>query len=217
MADAEKIREALSALDPADDDLWTRDGLPRTEVLSELVEVSALSRKEITQAAPRFTREHPDLSLGEDGPPETSGAPTRDQDDEDPDSHDPGPIAETEELELEQAEAAVHHAQSVLDAANRKLAEVRVVRDRLVEAKERAQRDPNGTMHTIQSYLRRRSTISEERGSQRARILASGIKPEDFFPSKSPIDHAMRRKTGFGHGRPQLRKPDQAEQEKPKE
>ncbi len=50
------IKEALKALDPADDEQWTADGMPRVDVVAKMVENEELKRVEITAAVPDFTR-----------------------------------------------------------------------------------------------------------------------------------------------------------------
>lgn len=52
------IKEALEILDPADDEQWTEDGLPLVEIVRELTGNQNLKRKDITDAAPLFTREN---------------------------------------------------------------------------------------------------------------------------------------------------------------
>ncbi len=51
------INEALATLDPADDEFWTGDGMPRINVMQNLTEISDLTRAMITDAAPQFTRQ----------------------------------------------------------------------------------------------------------------------------------------------------------------
>lgn len=50
------LDEALKALDPANDDHWTSDGLPRVDVITGLVG-QAVTRADITGLAPGLTRE----------------------------------------------------------------------------------------------------------------------------------------------------------------
>lgn len=52
----EQVREALGNLDPANEEHWTQDGLPRLDAVEALLGGNA-SRKLITDAAPDFTRE----------------------------------------------------------------------------------------------------------------------------------------------------------------
>lgn len=51
------IVEALGTLDPANDEQWTADGLPRMDVIEELVGDKSITRADVTNAAPDFTRE----------------------------------------------------------------------------------------------------------------------------------------------------------------
>lgn len=53
------IREALKGLDPANDDHWTSDGLPRVDVVAEAVG-APVTRKQITDAVPDLIRPQPD-------------------------------------------------------------------------------------------------------------------------------------------------------------
>lgn len=51
------ILEALSALDPDNKEDWTKDGLPKTDVVSDLVG-EPITRAQITEAAPLFTKDN---------------------------------------------------------------------------------------------------------------------------------------------------------------
>lgn len=59
------IKEALVQLDALDDEQWTQDGAPKTDVVSELVG-KKVSRAEIIDAAPKFSRENQDLTIEEE-------------------------------------------------------------------------------------------------------------------------------------------------------
>ncbi len=50
------INEALATLDPDNDAHWTGDGMPRMDVLQKLTNVPDLSRTQVTNAAPDFSR-----------------------------------------------------------------------------------------------------------------------------------------------------------------
>lgn len=50
------IKEALAALDPSNDKHWTGDGMPRMDVVQKLTQRPDLSRTEVTNAAPDFSR-----------------------------------------------------------------------------------------------------------------------------------------------------------------
>lgn len=51
------IRAALQQLDPSNDEHWTQDGLPRTDVMQKLTGRKNLTRQEITAADETFSRE----------------------------------------------------------------------------------------------------------------------------------------------------------------
>lgn len=55
------IKEALSQLDTMEDSHWTGDGAPAVEVVSNLLG-QKITRAEITNAAPKFTRKNTDLT-----------------------------------------------------------------------------------------------------------------------------------------------------------
>ncbi|MCK5612907.1 hypothetical protein KAR91_64130 [Candidatus Pacearchaeota archaeon] len=51
------ILEALSQLDPQNDDHWTANGSPRMDAIEELIGDSSVTRADVTNAAPEFSRE----------------------------------------------------------------------------------------------------------------------------------------------------------------
>jgi hypothetical protein len=63
------VSAALGRLDPENDEHWTADGLPRVEVVSEWLGAQ-VSRQEITNAAPKLTRQSMSDAVG---PPTASG------------------------------------------------------------------------------------------------------------------------------------------------
>jgi hypothetical protein len=66
----DKIKEALAKLDIDNDDHWTTEGLPRLDVMKDLLGVAA-SRADITAAQKGFSRKTPNL---EDEKPELTGS-----------------------------------------------------------------------------------------------------------------------------------------------
>lgn len=50
------LDQALAHLDPANDEHWTADGLPRMDVVAEISGNAGLKRKDVTNAAPELTR-----------------------------------------------------------------------------------------------------------------------------------------------------------------
>ena len=60
----EKIVEALQKLDVANDNQWTQDGLPKIEILKFLMGGEAITREQVEEAAPGFTRANPVIGDG---------------------------------------------------------------------------------------------------------------------------------------------------------
>jgi hypothetical protein len=56
MAKPAEIRDVLSKLDAGTDEHWTSDGQPKVEVIHQLSGDSTITRKQIIDAAPNFTR-----------------------------------------------------------------------------------------------------------------------------------------------------------------
>lgn len=52
-----EIAEALKKLDPSDDSQWNADGLPGLDIMKTLTGRPKLSRREITEAIPEFTKD----------------------------------------------------------------------------------------------------------------------------------------------------------------
>lgn len=75
----EEILEALLGLSPGNDEHWTTDGLPRLDAVENLLGAS-VTRKQLTNAAPEFTRGVAQSVVDEARDEETAG-PTDDEDD----------------------------------------------------------------------------------------------------------------------------------------
>ena len=75
----EEILEAVMGLSPANDEHWTTDGLPRLDAVENLLGAS-VTRKQVTNAAPEFTRGVAQSVVDEARDEETAG-PTDDEDD----------------------------------------------------------------------------------------------------------------------------------------
>lgn len=77
------LNKALSQLDPNNEGHWTSDGLPRVDVVARISGNSVLTRRDINDAAPDFTRD----SLQDDARPDLE------------EDEAPAPIAEGEDQE----------------------------------------------------------------------------------------------------------------------
>lgn len=86
----EEILEAVKSLDPANDEHWTSDGLPRLDAVENLLG-AGVARKQVTNAAPDFNRGHAQ-SLVDDAHDEETAGPTE----EDEDNADASESDETE-------------------------------------------------------------------------------------------------------------------------
>jgi hypothetical protein len=141
-----KIREALKQLDLADDQHWTDDGLPRTNVVQKITADASISRAMIQQAWPGFQRAKP----GEQPP----AAPV----DAAPGSGTGG-VAETDPITGEQVESHADPAQNTGELMSED--EVRAVLDQHckdaqteVENAQQAVRDAHKRVEQAQLALR---------------------------------------------------------------
>lgn len=120
----DKIKEALAKLDIDNDDHWTTEGLPRLDVMKDLVGV-AVSRADITAAAKGFSRKTPNL---ENEKPELTGSGEQadeeastvaeTQDGETTEETETEEVTKVEEGSDEAVEAEVAAARKNLDEAN---------------------------------------------------------------------------------------------------
>lgn len=60
MSDADKIRAALERFDHDDDKLWTEAGIPSLDAVRSAVNDPGISRKDVSEAFPGFTRGSPE-------------------------------------------------------------------------------------------------------------------------------------------------------------
>jgi len=215
------IKEALSQLDALDDDQWTTDGSPKTDVVSDLVGKKT-SRAEIISVAPKFTRENMDLSDVNDDPVKEEEKEIDASDDDPVDTSLleafaemepmlPEELAEKvlkdlpkellpeiEKLLIEQI-AEVAKRQAEVDEVNRKL--------KLSLATTRSWIKvliPDMTnQQAIQEYIRK----SAENRNAKAKAITEalgGLKPSDLMKldPRAAIDRAFARKTARGGQRP---------------
>ena len=108
------IKAALESLDAGNDDHWTSDGLPRVDVVEELVG-SDVTRADLKKAAPEFTRTAPNLP-GADSVPASNDAQDAEADDDKAKA-----LARMEKAEKALSEAKAEHrkAYNALTAINK--------------------------------------------------------------------------------------------------
>lgn len=206
------IKEALSKLDTLDNDQWTADGAPKIETVKELLG-RAVTRQEIVDAAPKFSRENP---LFDEAPEE----PTIDENPE-PEIVDTSAIeafADEEPMELGafldvlktvpanqltamlevlrvQEQGVIEHRKRVEEMGLR-------IRQSVMHVKARIQREvPDvDNQQAIRDYL---NSQQQTRAAKHAltHAVLKGIDLKQLDP-RAAIDRAMARKTTRGANRP---------------
>lgn len=211
------IKEALASLDALDDEQWTQDGAPKTDVVSELVG-HKVSRAEIIEAAPKFSRENTVLEDDNEKEPEVETETEETVIDNsvleafaemDPmlpeelaakvlSKIDPMQLESVEKLLIEQI-AVSAAKQKDIDEMNRRLklslATTRLWIKRLVP-------DMNN-QQAIQEYIKQSQANRAAKNSAIQQILG-GAKLSDLvkLDPRAAIDRAFARKTARGGNRP---------------
>lgn len=213
------IKEALASLDALDDEQWTQDGAPKTDVVSELVG-HKVGRAEIIEAAPKFSRENMVLEDDDEKEPEVEVETETEETvidnsileafaEMDPmlpeelaakvlSKIDPMQLESVEKLLIEQI-AVSAAKQKEIDEMNRRLklglATTRLWIKQLVP-------DMNN-QQAIQEYIKRSQANRAAKNSAIQQILG-GAKLSDLvkLDPRAAIDRAFARKTARGGNRP---------------
>jgi hypothetical protein len=220
-----KIKEALSHLDPANDEHWTADGLPRMDAIVELLGGdTSVTRKDVTDAVPGLTREvaQAQLVTGATGPtlgddPLPAAAPEFDLDTVDVLSLPMADVLGNPELtELagvalnDKATALLKKKAGVEEEIRQVYAKCGIVERRKIMHDRTARR--LGLKKTnVQDYLAAQATARAERAARARRFIEAGTTAGDVaeqLRGSSKIDTALRqRKPAPGSTRPALRVP----------
>lgn len=222
-----EIKEALAQLDGMEDAHWTADGAPATAAVSEILG-RKVTRAEITDAAPKFSRENNDLSGPAPEAPE--------QETQSPPSEDPAPAAEDEPLDTSVLEEFVgmepmlpqELADKVLSKIDPKLLpEVDLLLAQQLMAVEEKEKEVEemkrkvklsraltqtwikqlvpdmSNQQAIQAYIRSSAARRAEKAAEISKVLG-GLKPADIakLDPRAAIDRAFARKTARGGQRP---------------
>ena len=217
------IKEALAQLDSMEDSHWTADGAPAVDAVSAIME-KKVTRAEITNAAPKFSRENMDLTEVET----TNAVSEEGQGQEE--------VIVDEELDTSVLEEFVDMepmlpnelADKVLSKINPKLLpEVeRMLTEQIamVEAEEREVEEMKrklklgkaltqtwikqlipdmSNQEAIQAYIRSSAANRAAKAAEIPRVLG-GLKPADIakLDPRAAIDRAFARKTARGGQRP---------------
>jgi len=226
------IVTALLALDTANDQHWTTDGLPRLETVKFLAKDQSLTRDEVTAASPGFNRSNNEVNapavepvqeepasvepVQEEVEPAQAGAEVGEAD------FPAGQDAQAEQPEVENGWAAndpdaLSVLQADLEEAEAVIADLMVAKDELAAAIDNANaradgirdqlttaKGPSDHSTVIQQALEAQKRQAEERGSVQRAIAAAGVDVKALVKatSRSPIDQSMARSAGFGARRP---------------
>lgn len=207
------IRDALGTLDALDDEAWTSDGLPKIDAVKDILG-RPVSRQEIVDAAPKFTRQNPDL--GDESVPEEvaeEGGPTDERqpidfeeflesEPKDVNSFlsflDRVPVYQLQELKdgLDGQRKSFQDMRYKLEEFDRRVAgALTMVKSRISrEIPDISDREAN------QAYLQSQAELRAKKREATTQLL-KGIKLSDLDP-RAPIDRAFARKTTRGTQRP---------------
>ena len=170
------IIEALKQLDANNDDHWTTDGHPRLDAVKELMGGTAVSREEVTKAAPAFSRSN--LELPNTEPQRADGTPR----------------PETEATE----EVTDEELGKAIEAARKAQERVNDLQNRIGRKAQKAA-DPGSKENPIRQYLERQQAALAERKSVLDALNESGLKLGEIQKTlKAPIDAAMARDKNRG-------------------
>ncbi len=215
------INEALATLDPADDEFWTGDGMPRINVMQNLTEISDLTRAMITDAAPQFTRQTA-IDAQNDLPAEPDDGDTDQEKSYVEASTEPNEAAApTEEVMVVAPEPGMPIVEPPVTATLEQLEDALVIQTEemtkfqqikvkankdakaasdLVNVLNRridslARLDPQAATRDLRNYI---SSQNEQRALRAGRVRKflgeTGVSPQDIAKSleiRSPLDKAM--------------------------
>lgn len=171
------INEALKELDPFDDAQWTSDGSPLVDVVRGIMNDDTVTRKQITEAAPRFTRDAVKARLEAETEPETEPA-------------------EPEAVSLDDK---IKRLDQAINDCVQKRDELQVEIDKLIRQRRGLQeyaykaRTPQQRAADIKAYQKRQFDLRMERHTRAQELRAAGLRAKDLDP-RSPLDRALRHK-----------------------
>lgn len=193
-----QILEALLALDPNNEDHWTADGLPKVDIVSNLVG-ETVTRQQITQAKPGFSKA---LAVMQQGQEQGDNAPksnepndaengeqqnphkSQNQHDEQNTSHE-GEAEKGEQVqtELEQIDTEIASVEHQVEALKTKLSKLYSERDKLVVKEERSKSNEN----PIRQYLEAQKGNTQQTLAQQAvaKLIKEGVSRDDLVRAVS--------------------------------
>jgi hypothetical protein len=198
----EKIICALRSLDPLNENHWTGQGLARVDVVGKMANLPDLTRNDIAEAAPGFSRdtatsyfaEYLDRILADEAekgnvlPDADSLAPSR------LDALQAERIALKGDLETVKAEryALEQREREINFALGRLTVEIEAISPK------------QSTSLAIQTYQQRQNEIRVKNAERQNALLSAGLLPSEIANRKAPIDAAMAMNRRRGAVRPKF-------------
>jgi hypothetical protein len=218
------IKEALAQLDSMEDSHWTADGAPATQAVSDLIG-QKVTRAQITDAAPKFSRENMDLTEIEEETTDAEEGLREGQEEVTDEPVDASILAEFAEMEpmlpnefadkvlqkadprlLPQIETMLTEQLQAIEAKEKEVEEMKrkVKLSKALTVTWIKQLVPDmSNQEAIQAYIR---SSQENRAAKAAEIqkVLGGLKPADIakLDPRAAIDKAFARKTARGGQRP---------------
>lgn len=212
MSDA--LNKALSDLDPANDEHWTDDGLPRVDAVQVIAEDESIDREAISKAAPNLTRKGDSNPAPAEGGVVDSTNPTLGENSSPAvvinNSTDPAPepnaateTPQAEAVELTPLEQAKLRLEQVAEAMNDLCASRERITDEINKATAEyehlsrfvEQNKPvNSDQDNINRYFATQDQTRQRRAATAQEIRKLGLKPADVL-GKSPADLAIAQRT----------------------
>lgn len=184
---SDKLRQALAKLDIGNDDHWTTEGLPRLDVMKDLVG-EPVTRADITAAAKGFSRKTPNLEAEQ--PENTGSGEAADAQATTPETTEDTAQASTETPEAGQSESTVD------DAAAEAVIEHDEGSDEAVEAELEAATDALYKAQARHKKATEAMDVVITRRAQKAagRTTAHDIKAYQKSQAEQRANMAQRRK-----------------------
>lgn len=216
------INEALGHINPSDDAHWTSDGLPRMEVIEQMVGTHSITRKEVTDSHPEFCREWLIDNIAKaKAHVESEAEAAKEESDNEPSTQSMSRGQERRETETQTPQVSPEEAlkaqiqevgQAIEDLAKEE-ATIGKQKDALIKLLSQLQHK-TFEQHSAAADTKARMVFIKSQQEQRAGRHARGRKimaliGKDSINPQSKIDQAMRRKTARGMKRPPARTPRQ--------
>lgn len=186
---SDKIIDALNKLDPNENAHWTEEGQPQLAVVQQFAGDKNIKRKEITDAAPLFTREKALADLAERNKDPVKTEPVI--------THPPVELTSEDHLRRLQSELAdLAKARADAQIAHE---EKRKEIDKFIESGAvRAEK----FHETMEGYKRAQQVMRESRHGN-AEFLENA-KQAGLLETRAPIDQVMRRQSNRFGERPKV-------------